>query len=181
MKTIPFSNNVLTKIRFDIYHLDYKLFQLLCSRLKHSESAVMVPDFCYDNLWRCFMISSHLGFICERADPEPCALRRIPLPTTASSTFQVKWAVFREEGRRNEFTEIRDVLFTGMLRLSKEHNSHTFVLIMLLSPCRVTSASTKHSPHSAIYLMGPHNKGQVLSKTSSALKGISVAWVTFIS
>ena len=29
--------------------------------------------------------------------------------------------------------------------------------------------------------MGPHNKGQVLSKTSSALKDISVAWLTFIS
>lgn len=89
--------------------------------------------------------------------------------------------MFREEGWRNEFMEIRDVLFTGMLCSSKEHNSHTFVLIMLLSPCTVTSASTKHSPYSAIYLMGPHNKGQVLSKTSSALKDISVAWLTFIS
>ena len=90
------------------------------------------------------MVSSCLGFICECADPEPCALRHIPLPTPASSTFQVKWAVFRGEGRCNEFTEIRDVLFTGMLCSSKEHNSHTFVLIMLLSPCTVTSASTKH-------------------------------------
>lgn len=137
MKTIPFSNNVLTKNQ--IWHLSFGLQTLPASLLQVwstvSQPTVMVPDFCYDNLWRCFMISSRLGFICERADPEPCALRRIPLPTTASSTFQVKWAVFREDGVMSS-RRSADILFTGMLRLTKSIIATLLFSSWLLSPCR---------------------------------------------